>query len=86
MFGSMAKHPVDINLALDYDPDEKLLQYMNRQRSIRQGKGRKDIVEGEYKIEYPRRPTKTEETEICFKVGSTVLKGISQGKSILWGS
>ena len=25
----MAKFPVDINLALDYDPDEKLLQNMN---------------------------------------------------------
>ena len=29
MFGRIAKLPVDINLALDYDPDEKLLQYTN---------------------------------------------------------
>ena len=55
MFGHMAKLPVDLNLALDHDPNEKLLQYMNR------GKGNKEIDGREYKIKYPRSSTKTKE-------------------------
>ena len=62
MFGHMAKLPVDLNLALDYDPNEKLLQYMNR------GKGNKEIDGREYKIKYPRSSTKTK--EILFNLNS----------------
>ena len=81
MFGCMAKFPVDINLALDYDPDEKLLQNMNSEDPPDKENERRKLMEKNIRLNIQEAQQKQKKyfdqkhgAEACFKVGATVLK------------
>ena len=61
MFGHMAKLPVDINLGLDYNPDEKLLQYMNSEDSPDKEKETRKLMEENIRSNIQEAPKKTKE-------------------------
>ena len=81
MFGRIAKLPVDINLALDYDPDEKLLQYMNSEDPPDKEKETRKLMEENIRSNIQEAQQKQKKyfdqkhgAGACFKVGATVLK------------
>ena len=77
MFGQRARLPVDINAEANYDPDQKLREFANKDE---QNDAKRRKMEGLVKsnIEAAQAKQKYYDEKFvassCFRVGSTVLK------------
>ena len=86
MFGRIAKLPVDINLALDYNPDEKLLQYMNAEDPPDKEKETRKLMEDQIS----KKPNKNFDPARTWRWGmlqgwcNSTEKGFHKGKAS-WG-